>query len=49
MTEDHKNLDAKKKLGAAIDAAYGICKESPADADVIRKDSNESGRGIPAP
>jgi hypothetical protein len=42
MTEDYKNLDAKKKLGAAIDAACGTCKKNPIDADVIRKDSNES-------
>jgi metal-responsive CopG/Arc/MetJ family transcriptional regulator len=28
----------------AIDAAYGVCKESPIDADAVRVDSNESGR-----
>jgi len=28
----------------AIDAAYGVCKDNPIDADAIRKDSNESSR-----
>lgn len=28
----------------AIDAAYGVCKDTPIDANAIRKDSNESGR-----
>jgi Arc/MetJ-type ribon-helix-helix transcriptional regulator len=28
----------------AIDVAYGVCKDTPIDADALRKDSNESGR-----
>jgi metal-responsive CopG/Arc/MetJ family transcriptional regulator len=31
-------------VNEAIDAAYGVCKNNPIDADAIRKDSNESGR-----
>jgi hypothetical protein len=31
-------------VNEAIDTAYGVCKNSPIDADAIRKDSNESGR-----
>lgn len=48
MTEERNNPNEKKELSAAIDTACGICKENPVDADIIRKDSNESGRGIPA-
>jgi hypothetical protein len=48
MTEERNNPNEKKELRAAIDAACGTCEENPIDADVIRKDSNESGRGIPA-
>ena len=37
---------AKKQEGLtyAIDAAFGVFKENPLDADAIRKDSNEGGR-----
>lgn len=31
-------------VNEAIDAAYGVCKDNPIDADAVRKDSNESGR-----
>jgi hypothetical protein len=48
MTEDRNNPNEKTELRAAIDAAYGTYEKNPIDADVIRKDSNESGRGISA-
>ena len=48
MTKKRNNPDTKKTLCKAIDAAYGIFKNGPVDADALRKDSNESGRGIPA-
>jgi hypothetical protein len=48
MTEERNNPNGKKELRAAIDAACGTCKKNPIDTDIIRKDSNESGRGIPA-
>lgn len=31
-------------VNEAIDAAYGVCKDDPIDADAIRNDSNESSR-----
>jgi len=39
--KDFSNMD-RKKHHKAINAAYGICKDNPIDADAIRKDSNES-------
>jgi metal-responsive CopG/Arc/MetJ family transcriptional regulator len=39
-----KTAKKQEDLTYAIDAAFGIFKEAPLDADALRKDTNESGR-----
>ena len=39
-----KAAQEQEDLTYAIDAAFGVFKENPLDADTLRKDSNESGR-----
>ncbi len=39
-----KAQQKKKDVHYAIDAAFGVFKESPMDAYLLRKDSNESDR-----
>ena len=39
-----KAMQKKSGVHYAIDSAFGIFKETPLDADAIRRDSNESGK-----
>lgn len=39
-----KQEKEQSRVNEAIDAAYGVCKNHPLNAEALRKNSNESGR-----